>query len=149
MKKKFILLISVFLLFLTGCSKEVITTDTFMKQAEENNLEVSDAKEQYANYDSIKEVMTAGKGEWKVEFYVLDSVEAAKGMFDTNYDLFQAQKEKSFIETSSNEGNYDLYSLTCNGKYMYICRVSNTLIYASVDDGYKRSVKKFIKSLGY
>ncbi len=45
--------------------------------------------------------------------------------------------------------NYSTYSLTTNGKYKYLSRIDNTLIYIDASDDYKDAIKDIIKELGY
>ena len=45
--------------------------------------------------------------------------------------------------------NYATYSLTTNGKYKYLSRIDNTLVYIDVDESYKDIVKDIMKEIGY
>ena len=106
--------------------------------------------EQYSEYDFINEATVAASDDkWQVDFYVLDDSTQAKDMFNNNKSIFESYKGKNSLESSTALGNYENYSLTSSGYYMYICRVDNTLVYASVIDSYKDEVKEFIEKLGY
>lgn len=154
MKRKNIFLISIcflMLITLTGCgNKKVASSSDFKSIAESNDYIVSDVKNQYSAYDSVKEAYVAQhNSEYQLEFYVLDSSDSATQMFNTNKKTFEGYKGSSSSESSSNMGNYSKYALTSSGYYMYLCRVDNTLLYVRVNDSYKDSIKDFVKKLGY
>ena len=152
MKKKFLLIGLLIVMFtLTGCgSKKLLTTDNFKTISSNNNFKIYDVLEQYSEYDFINEATVAANDDkWQVEFYVLEDSENAKDMFNNNKSIFETYKGKNSLESSTALGNYENYSLTSSGYYMYICRVDNTLVYASVKDSYKDEVKEFIEKLGY
>ena len=137
MKKK-LSLIAVLVLFaltLTGClNKSVKTTDDFVKLAEEKEMKITNAIDQFGYVDFIEEANVATADGWQVEFYVLSDVAEAEGMYETNVAKFEAKKANSSTETSAEMGNYDSYGLTTGGFYMYVARVENTLIfYKSID----------------
>ena len=153
MKKRGILLgvVCLLLLFITtGCmNKKAITTSEFKSKMESAGFSIIDAKEQFSNYQYVKEATVAKNSDYQIEFYVLSNTERANYMFNTNKDIFQNSKGSSSLETKSNMGNYETYSLTSNGYYMYVCRVDNTLIYLKVNQTYKDAVINIIKNLGY
>ena len=139
------------LLILTGCgNKKVITTNDFKDITSNYGCASTDVLSQYAAYPYVKEATIAQNFEgWQVEFYVLDNVSNAKGMFETNKNNFIAKKANSSLETSANLGNYSSYSLTSGGYYMHVCRVDNTLLFVNVSENYKDKVKSLIDELGY
>ena len=153
MKKKGILFTALCFLMLflvTGCGKKtVITTSEFISKAEKAGYQTTDITAQYSSYEYIKEATIAKNDNYQVEFYVLDGEDKAKGMFDTNKTDFENSKGSSSSYSTVNLANYSTYALTSAGKYMYLARVENTLIYIKVDEKYKDSVKGFVKDLGY
>ena len=70
-------------------------------------------------------------------------------MFESNKDYFKDREGSTRVTSSYSIGNYNLYSLTSNGDYMYLCRVDNTLLYIDVEDEYKDEVKDIVEELGY
>ena len=149
MKKK-LSLIAVLVLFaltLTGClNKSVKTTDDFVKLAEEKEMKITNAIDQFSYVDFIEEANVATADGWQVEFYVLSDVDEAEGMYETNVAKLKAN---SSTETSAEMGNYDSYGLTTGGFYMYVARVENTLIYLDVEEEFKEDAKAFIEEFGY
>ena len=83
------------------------------------------------------------------EAYELNSISKTENMFETNKDYFEGRAGSSRITSSYGLGDYDVYSLTSNGDYMYLCRIDNTLLYIDVDDRYKEEVKEIIDELDY
>ena len=153
MKKRGILLGIVCLLTLfitTGCmNKKAITTSEFKSKMDNKGFTITDVKEQYAQYDYVEEATIASNGNYQIEFYKISNVDKANGMFNTNKKIFKESKGNGAIETTNKMGNYENYSLTSGGYYMYLCRVDNTLIYIKVNTTYKDSVINIIKDLGY
>ena len=144
-----VLVLSVFML--GGCfSKKAITTDEFKAQADKSGYQVSDVKNQYEDFNTIKEATIAYNQEgFQVEFYVLTSNEDAISMFTTNKVDFESKKTDTNVETSASMKNYDTYSLTNNGEYSYLSRVENTFLYVNVKQELKDKVKDFVDKLGY
>lgn len=153
MKKKNILVAVLCFLVaitLTGCSKKVLTTTEFTSRMQNNNFITGDVTTQFEEAEFVKEATIAKSPDgWQIEFYVLSSESTAKAMFETNKERFIESKDGNSGQTSSNIGNYETFSLTSNGKYMYLCRVDNTLIYLNVDSTYKSNAQKIVKELGY
>ncbi len=154
MKKKYLLLglLCITVMLLVGCStsKTVISTNQFIEKATSNGYTTKDAKDQFSSYDQILEATIIDKADnFKVEFYVLNSTDDAKSMYETNKEIFEDSKEGTSTNTTTTIGNYADYTLVTGGKYKHLCRVDNTLLYVNVDTTYQEEVIKFIDSLGY
>ena len=139
------------LLILTGCgNKTAIDTNKFKSIVENHNLVTSSALAQFSEYNYVKEATIAQSSDnWQIEFYVLDSVENAISMFNTNKAKFENSKGSVNSESSVSLGNNSSYTLNSNGYYMHICRVDNTMIYAKVSDNNSKAAKDLITELGY
>ncbi len=151
MKKKFLLfsLLLFGLLMLTGCgNKKAITTHDFKNITEQSGFSTIDAKDQF-DETSVVEATLAYNDDYKIEFYVLDSDADAKGMFEYNKNIFEGRKSGVSKYASTNIGNSSTYMLQSGGYYMYLSRIDNTLLYVSVLEKYKDSVREVIKDLGY
>lgn len=70
-------------------------------------------------------------------------------MYNTNQQKFESQKSNRSTSSTASMKNYSTYSLTTNGKYKYLSRIDNTLIYIDASDDYKDAIKDIIKELGY
>ena len=153
MKKRGILLAVVCLLVLfvtTGCmNKKAITTSEFKTKMKDKGFTIVDVLEQFSEYQYVKEATVAKNDDYQLEFYVLSDDERANYMFNTNKQIFQNSKGSSSFETKNKMGNYENYSLTSVGYYMYVSRVNNTLIYLKVNESKKDAVIEIIKDLGY
>ena len=153
MKKKilFSAILVVALLMLGGCFKKTaLTTSDFKTKAEAAGYLLADVTSQYSGAASIKEATVALiQNKYQVEFYVLDSESSAVDMFETNKDKFESNIEGTSSKSEANMLNYSTYSLTNQGKYVYLSRVENTFLYLHVNSEYKDEVKKFIDNLGY
>ena len=160
MKKglKIVLLISLILVIAAAVvffvvidkEKESITAWEFYDEMEDEGYVLVDITEQYAAY-GINEAYLAAKpdGSYQIEFYVLASESKAISMFESNKDYFQDRAGSKRVTSSYGFGNYDIYSLTSEGDFMYLCRIDNTLLYIDVDDSYKKEVKEIIDELDY
>ena len=143
------------MLMLTACGKKTaLTNDEFIKKAQDNGMITEDQAEQYSGYDHVKSVTTAGivdgnDVKWTCDFMIAVDESKAKEMFENNKTTFENSTDGTTSSSSVNMGNYNTFELNANGKYMYLCRVDNTLVYFNVDEAYKDDAKKFIKALGY
>ena len=153
MKKKLlmgiVLLLSVFVV--AGCSftKDAKTTEEFTKIASKEGLIVGDVKEsQFSEYEQIKEANVASSTDgWQLEFYVLDTVDHAKSMYNKNFNTFDKQpsKKKSQMEV----GNYNRFTHETDETFVLLSRVDNTFLYVEVPMSNKQAAVKIIEELGY
>lgn len=130
--------------------KEYMSAKEFYDEMEDEGYVMVDITAQYAAY-GIDEAYLAVKPnqEYQIEFYELSSVSKAESMFESNKDYFKERAGSKRVTSSYGFGNYDIYSLTSNGDFMYLCRIDNTLLYIDVDDSYKNEVKEIIDELDY
>lgn len=130
--------------------KEYMSAKEFYDEMEDEGYVMVDITAQYAAY-GIDEAYLAVKPnqEYQIEFYELSSVSKAESMFESNKDYFKDRAGSKRVTSSYGFGNYDIYSLTSNGDFMYLCRIDNTLLYIDVDDSYKKEVKEIIDELDY
>ena len=155
MKKKLIIIFTLFLtLFtLTGCflkPRKAASADDFKSIASKHNLTVVDVYDQMKQYEVIKTALLARASDgWQIEFYILSTDDDAIDMYETNKTLFENSKEGKSREKYANIKNYSMYNLISGGKYMYLSRINNTLLYVKVDKKYEDNVKRIVKELGY
>lgn len=152
-KKILITIICVLSLFIiTGCgNKEVMTTEEFNKICEDNDLIITDAKDQFEDVTYLKEASIASSlSGWQIEFFTFENEEYAKDMYEKNKKDFEENKDGDVaLEKSTNLKNYSTYILSTSDNYMYISRVDNTVIYLKVSDSNKKDVQKILKKLNY
>ena len=151
MKKKLCLIGVLFLtiIVLCGCgNKKAITTRDFKNITEQSGLDTIDAIDQVVG-ESIKEVTLAYNDDYKLEFYVLDSLTSAKNMYEHNKNIFEGRKSGISKYLSTDLGNFNTYMLESGGYYMYLSRIDNTLLYVDVLDIHKDKIKEIVKDLGY
>ncbi len=146
-----LLMMSLILAMFTGCDKESVTTDEFKTLASEKGLACTDAVEQFAAYDFIKEVTIAvpSDSSYQIEFYVLSDSSNAKSFFETNRTNFDMNKGKDFIDDSKDGGNYGRYWLNSNGKYMFVEYIDNTVLYVNTEESNQSTIEAFVKELKY
>ena len=126
---------------LTSCGgKTALTSDGFIIKATANDLKVQDNTSQYSKDSDIQ---------WKCDFIVAADEENAKGMYESNKEIFQQDNAVGAIENSTSGGNYNTYEREANGKYMYLGRVGHTLLYMSIEEAYEEDAKAFIKAINY
>ena len=131
--------------------KVAITPNTYKTTMESKGYVVSDVTSQFAQYgDYISKGYVAQKGtDYQIEFYELSNLDNATNFYNTNKTKFELQKGNASGSYTASMKNYSIYSITTNGKYKYVSRVDNTVIYIDVDEKYQDDVKSVIKELGY
>ena len=111
---------------------------------------MTDTTIQFAQYgDYMTKSYAAQKPGYQIEFYELSNVENAINMYNTNKLIFELQATDTSISSTASMKNYSKYSLSANGKYKYLSRIDNTLVYIDIDESYKDTVKDLIKEIGY
>lgn len=150
MKNKFIIILLLLMIFtLSGCDKKSITGESFSAKLTNSECTVTNLSENYESNYNIVEMYKAYCENFDIEYYKFDSSSTAKDIFNTNYDTFIKDKTGTNLEKKYDEGNYNIYSLTCGGKFRYISRIDDTLIYVYDDDTYKKDIIKILDILGY
>jgi len=158
--KKVLIIIGIIVIVLGGIGviafnalnkeKTPISADIFNTTMESKGYVMTDSTSQFAQYPNyMKESYVAQKTGYQIEFYELTSVENAISMYNTNKTKFESQKSNASASATASINNYSTYSLTTNGKYKYLSRIDNTLIYIDVDESYKDIVKDIMKEIGY
>lgn len=158
--KKVLIVIAVLVLVIGGVSlaifnslnktKTSISADTFSSIMEDKGyavIETTSQFEQYPNY--VSKSYLAQKDDYQIEFYELTSEENAISMYNANRAKFESQKTNVSAQTSVSINNYSTYSLTTNGKYKYLSRIDNTLVYIDVYENYKDVVKDLMEEIEY
>lgn len=131
-------------------AKTAITADKFSEVMNDKAYVLEDVTVQFAQYgDYVKKVCVARKSGYQIEFFELANVANAIESYNTNKTKFESQKGSTSSYFTVSKGNYNMYTLTTNGKYKYICRVDNTFIYMDVAEEYKDEVKSIVNELGY
>lgn len=146
-----LLMLSLMLAMFTGCNKKSVTTDDFKALATEKGLACTDALEQFAAYDFVKEVTIAvpSDSSYQIEFYVLSDSSYAKSFFETSQINFDMNKGQTYSDTSKDGGNYARYSLNSNGRYMFVEYIDNTMLYVNTEESNQSTIEAFIKELKY
>lgn len=130
--------------------KTSISAAAFNNTMKEKGYTMTDTTNQFAQYgDYVSKSYAAQKSGYQIEFYELSSEENAISMYNTNKIKFETQKTNTSTSSAVNMKNYSTFSLTANGKYKYLSRIDNTLIYVDVDESYKDTVKDIMKEIGY
>lgn len=130
--------------------KTPISADTFNTTMESKGYIMTDTTSQFSQYENyMSESYVAQKTGYQIEFYELTSEENAISMYNTNKTKFESQKTDASASAATSMNNYSTYSLTTNGKYKYLSRIDNTLVYIDVDESYKDIVKDIMKEIGY
>ncbi len=158
--KKTLIIIGIIVVILVGIvlvvfnvlnkEKTPILASTFNTTMESKGYVMTDTTSQFAQYPNyMSESYVAQKTGYKIEFYELTSEENAISMYNTNKTKFESQKTNASASATASMNNYATYSLTTNGKYKYLSRIDNTLVYIDVDESYKDIVKDIMKEIGY
>lgn len=137
--------------FVSTKGKKPISADDFKNLMETDGYIVENSIEQFSDYDYVKDSCIAADKDLKyqLEFYVLENDEYALNFFNNNKSIFESSKSTASIETSADMKNCSRYTLNSNNKYMFLSRISNTVIYINVDSRYENDVKKIVEKLNY
>lgn len=158
--KKVLIIIGIILIVIIGIAlvafnalnkeKIPISADTFNTTMEGKGYIMTDSTSQFAQYGSLMtKSYVAQKSGYQIEFYELSDEENAISMYNTNKTKFESQKSNASASATASMNNYSTYSLTTNGKYKYLSRIDNTLVYVDVDESYKDIIKDIMKEIGY
>lgn len=145
----------IIVLTLTGCGKKTaITTSDFINITTQNNMEVSNVVSQFSQFAYIKEATVAiadsnNNNKWQLEFYVLDTVDNASGMYNNNKSGIENANSSGSTHSEVNLNNYSTYTLTNDDRYVYLSRVENTFLYVNVPKAFKEDAQKIIKIFKY
>lgn len=147
--RNIILVLLIVLMF--GCGKkDSITSDNFKEIMKDNDFYILDSKEQFSEYDYIKEALIAAySDDYQIEFYVLEDDRNALAFYKYNKEIFEASKEDFSVYSNVDFDTNNKYTLVTEDSYKVISRIKNTVLYADVDKEYKNDVNKVIKKLGY
>lgn len=131
--------------------KTPITSSDFKTTMESKGYVVTDATSQFSGYDYVKKVYVAQSSDasYQIEFYQMSDESYAATFYSNNKSIFASSAGTSTGNTEFSGKNYSKYSLTSNGKYQYISRIDNTVVYLSVDSSYVDNAKDIVKKLGY
>ena len=151
MKKYIIIFVAIISIFsLTGCSKRALSKDKFEDITSHYKLKIIDVSNQFNEINDIKSATIAESMDlWKMEFYVLESVDAAKNMFNNNYNKYLDAKALSLYADKTRNKKYEEFTLINEENYMHVCRIKNTLLYVSAPASYKIDIEKVIRALKY
>ena len=141
------ILIILVILCISGCKRNsIIKEKELEKVSNKNKLIVVDVKEQFEERKQVKEayVLDSGKN-WQIEYYIFDTKENAKEMFEKNKNDFKSLKSKKDKE----EDKETIYTTTTNDYYMYISIIDNSVLYIKVPTKVKDEAKEIIKELKY
>lgn len=147
-----VVIVGIFLVVFNTLNKEKtpITADTFNTIMTEKGYVMTDTTSQFAQYGSLMtKSYAAQKSGYQIEFYELSNEENAISMYNTNKAKFESQKANASTSATASMNNYAIFSLTTNGKYKYVSRIDNTLIYIDANTDYKNSIKSVVKEMGY
>ena len=141
----------VVLFMLTGCGNVTVkNTSEFKSLSERNKYTTSDVTSQYSANQNVKEATVAKiSQDSQIEFFVFADEVSARQMFSTNKVKLESEKSGFSNQSQSNAFNYSTYSLTYSNKYMYLCRVDNTLLFINTLTEFKDNANKFIEEFGY
>jgi hypothetical protein len=87
---------------------------------------------------------------FKLEFYVLSDESSARSFYANNKANLEANKGNADSNVSLSGKNYESFSMTTDGKYMFIERVDTTVLYVGpTDSANKAEIEAFVKELKY
>jgi hypothetical protein len=149
MKTLFLYIIAAILIF-SGCStnKTPLTSDGFKEKMEEAGFEIYDITDQYEE-GLLQAAYVAMKEDYRLEFYVLNTNDDAKAMFNANQSDFEDLRSGNSSYNSVDIGNHSSYKLTTEDGYYVLSRIDNTLVFVKTDKKNKDAISNTLKNLGY
>lgn len=147
-----VLAIAVFMVFNSlNKEKESITADNFKISMQSKGFYITDATNQFSNYDYVQQAYIASSNDnsYQIEFYVLSNDSYATSFYNRNKSIFEASKGSSSAQTSVNLKNHSKYTLSSGNKYQVVSRINNTVMYINVASEYKDIVKNILNEIGY
>jgi len=150
-----LVIIATAMLTFTACGKtrKAITALEFEMKMEERGFAIYDVSANVAadaGEEALKTAIIAMNDSYQIDFYVLHSVEEAKGLFELNKSIFEEGKTGTATdEVSISEKNYNVYGVIDGDNYHYISYTDDTMILFTVASTYADEVKEIITELGY
>lgn len=148
MKKKLQLIVFIGItILLCSCKRNsALTEEEFTSITKNHKLTVVDVTEQFESKKQVKGAYVADSGnDYQIEYFVFDSENSAKDMYNKNKDDFKSTKSNKDKEKESN----DTYTTTTSDYFMYISRIENSVLYIKVPISVKEEIQKIIKELKY
>lgn len=146
-KVKYILII--FILLLTACKKNSVTSDEFVDVAKFNGYIIQEAMDGYEDYPNITNIYYAVNREYAYEIQYLktNDTEYAKKFFLLN--VSEVQKEidnKSYVKSNS-LSNYEFYHAENESTYYLVARSKENIIYITAPINYINEIEEFLEEL--
>lgn len=133
-------------------NKTPVSSKEFIESASVHGCAVADMKKQLGKDEMFISAHVAQICENNAVYYLeFKKKTDAKSYFAVVARNFKDDIQKG-VATNVQEKdleNYCYYSANANGKYQYVVRVKNTVIWADVDDKHTPVVKKIIATIGY
>ncbi len=136
---------------LTACGgpKTSMTADQFCSSMEQKGFELVDNIDVGQGQADDIWVAVSPEGTYQIEYYDLLSEDQAKIAFSQNVAQFESMKGSSSVSSEINISNYSIKKIESDGRYMYVCRVADTLVYTVSEAAYKTEIEDIIQTIGY
>lgn len=145
-----IICILAMLLVTSGCSKEVLNTNTFAAILKNNGFNLIDLTEQYKNQNHINKVIIGkNNNEYQIEYYLLKDIETAKSLYNKNVNNISKLNVSTTKQTKLEGNNYLKYTLVTTDNYYVIMQLDNTLIYIESSIDYEDEINEILKEMKY
>ena len=92
---------------------------------------------------------SSGNASYNIRFYVFDSADTAKDIFQQAKDSFSVYEDDEAVIKNTDTTNLQRYTLLGQGYYTLITRIDNTLVFTDSLDTYKDDIIATAKALGY
>ncbi len=123
-----------------------LTAEDFIVKMESKGFSTDSMPSENEEY---VELVVAKNGNYEVEYmYFDDLVEAKYKYAELKYDV-ENMRGSSYSQSETNINNMQKKSLSSDGRYGYVCRINNSIIYVNTDNTYQKEIKELMKELGY
>ena len=144
----------VFVFSMVGCRKvEPVTTDDFQTKMESMGYKIEDVTGQYSEFPHVKKCLVFEndneEGKIHVEFFDVDSIDNARGMYSNNKKTAEEKKGSVSSESTVSNDSHSKYKLTTSDTYYIVEQVGNTFVYAYCSKDIKSKLNDVIDELKY
>ena len=146
-KVKYILII--FILLLTACKKNSVTSDEFIDVAKFNGYIIKETMNGYENYPNITNIYYAVNRDYAYEIQYLktNDTDYAKKFFLLNVSEVQKEIDNESYVKSNSLSNYEFYHAENESTYYLVARSKENIIYITAPINYINEIEEFLEEL--
>ena len=87
--------------------------------------------------------------EYRVNFFSFKDENSAQYLFYNSIMTIRNEDNGNLVETTEKSMNHTKYTVLTNGTYKVVCRIGNTVIWATINEADKQHVNNLLSEIGY